>query len=129
MVLRNLLITVTIVLIAVTLPHALEDFHYGDLMRFGIRLPLSVLLLAMTYSLQLLGIGLMVRGDLRAALLLAAIGAIWCVGAIVVHGHDMLFAVAGYRHGTISRLLELFIVGLGAFSAWLGVRVAALTPT
>jgi hypothetical protein len=51
-------------------------------------------------------------------------GVIWCVGAIVVHGHDMIFAGPQYRHGLISRLLELLVIALGAASATIGARLA-----
>jgi hypothetical protein len=118
------LIVVACLLILVSFPHALEDFHYGDLARFGVSLPFGIIILVALYSLQLEAIISILMGNPRAALLLAATGAIWCVGAIVIHGHDVIFAGPGYRHGLSSRLLELCIIILGALVAIVGIRVA-----
>ncbi len=108
----------------VSFPHALEDFHYRDLARFGIDLPLGIAVLATAYAIQLVGIVLVLRGGRGGAMLLAAMGIVWCFGAIVVHGHDMLFAGEQYRHGLISRALELLIIALGVTVAALGILVA-----
>jgi hypothetical protein len=108
----------------VSFPHALEDFHYRDLARFGVSNPFGIVILAALYSLQLGAIVSILMGSARAALLLAATGAIWCVGAILIHGHDIIFAGPGYRHGVTSRLLEVCIIILGAFVAVAGIRVA-----
>jgi hypothetical protein len=117
---------VTVVLMVVTLPHALEDFQYGDLMRLGINLSLGICILATAYILQLTGIMLVARGASRGAMLLAMLGAIWCIGAIIIHGHDMLFAGPQYRHGAISKILELLIIVLAASSAVLGLLTARI---
>ena len=119
-----MLIVVTVLLVAVTVPHALEDFQYGDLYRLGINLPLGVCILAVAYGLQVTGIALLARNHSRGALLLAALGGVWCVGAIVIHGHDMLFAGPDYRHGPVSKLLELLIIALGAWCGVLGIRIS-----
>ncbi len=120
---RISLVVVAVALAFVAFPHALEDFRYGDLDRFGISLAASEWLLAGAYVLQLIGIALVLRGNDRAAIVLAFTGALWCIGAIVVHGHDMLFAGPDYRHGFISKLLEGLIIGLGGLSAALGWRL------
>lgn len=104
----------------VSLPHALEDFHYGDLLRLGIALPAGVIILATGYGLQLAGIALTARGGRTGPALLALMGAVWCIGAIAIHGHDMLYAGPDYRHGLVSKLLEVLIIVLGAACAWLG---------
>lgn len=122
--LRGLLIISTFVLIMVTLPHALEDFQYRELARFGISTALGVVALALMYGAQLLGISLVVRGRSGGALVLALVGAIWCLGDIVIHGHEMLFAGPEYRHAAISKALELFIMVLGGSIAWIGWRVS-----
>jgi hypothetical protein len=69
---------------------------------------------------------LVARGSSRGALLLALVGVVWCLGALIVHGHDLLYAGPNYRHGLISRMLELSIIVLGALLAVLGVRHRAL---
>jgi hypothetical protein len=113
----------------VTLPHALEDFHYGDLLRLGIALPAGVALLAAAYGLQIIGIALTARGHRVGPALLGAMGTVWCIGALAIHGHDLLFAGPDYRHGLISKLLEVLIIALGALCAYLGavcVRSASM---
>jgi hypothetical protein len=124
--LQRILIAVTALLVVVTLPHALEDFQYGDLMRFGVSIPLGICVLAAMYMSQSIGMLLVARGRSRGALLLAALGGIWCIGAIIVHGHDMIFAGPLYRHGAISKILELLIIVLGVASVVLGLRTARM---
>jgi len=108
----------------VSLPHALEDFHYGDLLRLGISLPLGVAILAAAYGTQLAGIALTARGRRAGPVLLGATGAIWCIGALAIHGHALLFAGPDYRHGLVSKLLEVLIIVLGAACAWLGASAS-----
>jgi hypothetical protein len=108
----------------VSLPHALEDFQYGGLARLGVNLALGIAILVVMYSLQLSALTFVVSGSSRAALLLAITGAIWCIGATLIHGHDIIFAGPSYRHGTFSKLLEVMIIVLGALVAFVGVCVA-----
>lgn len=124
---RARLVALTVSLILVSLPHALEDFAYGDLQRLGITLPAGVAILLGAYALQTVGIALTARARAAGPWLLASMGAVWCIGAILIHGHDLLFAGAGYRHGFISKLLEVLIIVLGASAAGLGVRLARLS--
>ena len=112
----------------VSLPHALEDFQYGDLARLGVNLPLGIAILVIMYSLQLGALRLILAGSSRAALLLAVTGAIWFIGAALIHGHDIIFAGSTYRHGTISKLLEVLIIVLGASVAVTGTSVAYARP-
>lgn len=125
---RTRLIAATCALMIVSLPHALEDFHYGDLLRLGIGLHAGIALLATAYGLQLVGILLTLRGHRVGLALLGVLGAVWCIGALAVHGHDLLFAGPGYRHGVVSKLLEVLIIALGALCAYLsavGLRSAS----
>jgi hypothetical protein len=121
-----LLILLAVALMFVSFPHALEDFHYGDLARFGITLPIGIVALSTSYAALVIGMLLVARGSSRGALLLALVGVVWCLGALIVHGHDLLYAGPNYRHGLISRMLELSIIVLGALLAVLGVRHRAL---
>jgi len=103
---RNTLIIATCVLILVSLPHVIEDFQYGALVRFGVTLPLGIAVLLIMYSLQLGALGLLLAGSSRPALVLAFTGAVWSIGAALIHGHDLIFAGENYRHGPVSKVLE-----------------------
>ena len=111
----------------VSFPHALEDFHYGNLVRLGIDQPVAVSLLCSAYALQIAGMVLVLRARRSGAVLLAVTGGAWCIGAAIIHGHDMLFAGAAYRHGMISRLLETCIIVFGALAVVIGGRLAKQT--
>jgi hypothetical protein len=103
------------------MPHALEDLHYGNVLGLNLALPVAVSILVSAYALQIAGTALAARGRLAGALLLGAIGAIWCVGAIAVHGHDLLYAGPEYRHGLASKLLVALVIVLGGACAYVGV--------
>ena len=124
---RTALIVTTCVLILVSLPHAIEDFQYGALARFGITLQLGMVVLATMYLLQLASIVWLFADKPRGAVMLAVTGAVWCIGATVIHGHDLLFAGPEYRHGFMSRLLELLVIVFGAVVTVIGIRVAKQT--
>lgn len=119
---RGALILLSVLLFIVTLPHVAEDFSYGNLLGLNVAPSLALAALACAYALQSYGTLLAFQADNRGALLLAFAGATWSVGAIAVHGHDILFAGSGYRHGTISRAAELAIVILGGTLAVVGLR-------
>jgi len=125
---RDTLIIATCVLILVSLPHVIEDFQYGALVRFGVTLPLGIAFLVIMYSLQLGSLGLLLAGSSRPALLLAFTGAIWSIGATLIHGHDLIFTGESYRHGPISKVLEALIIVLGAVVAVTGIGVANSRP-
>ncbi len=108
----------------VSMPHVLEDFHYGDLLGFGAPQALAVVLLLAAYALQIAGIALVMRGHQAGPVLLGITGAVWCIGAVFVHGHDLLLAGPEYRHGPISKILEIAIIILGAGVALESVVVA-----
>ena len=105
------------------LPHALEDFHYGDFTRVGIEPSASYAILAIAYLVQLSGIALLAAGRNVGGLVVGLTGLVWLTGDAALHGHDFLFAGAAYRHGFVSRLLEGLIFVLGAACAAVGWRV------
>ena len=111
----------------VSLPHAIEDFHYGDLMRLGVGTSLGVAILALMYAVQLAGIAWTAGGSRFGFAVLGLAGTIWCVGAIAIHGHDLLYAGPDYRHGFISKALEALIIVLGAVAAVLSLRTSTRT--
>ena len=121
---RARLIGITVALMLVSLPHALEDFHYGDLMRLGVGPSAGAAILATMYAAQLAGIAWTARGSRIGLAVLGLAGTIWCVGAIAIHGRDLLYGGPDYRHGLISKLLEVLIILFGALTAWLSLRAA-----
>ena len=112
----------------VALPHALEDFHYGDFTRVGIAPSTSHAILAAAYLVQLGGIALLAAGHRAGGLVAGLMGLIWLTGDVALHGHDFVFAGAAYRHGSVSRLLEALVFVLGAACAATGWRVWRSAP-
>jgi hypothetical protein len=104
----------TVALMIVSVPHVLEDFHYGDLLGFGVPPTMAAALLLGAYALQIVGIAMTMRGLRAGPLLLGITGTVWCVGALLVHGNALLLAGPEYRHGPISKVLEIAIIILGA---------------
>jgi hypothetical protein len=106
-------VVLTLLLVAATVPHAAEDFHYGEFARFGLSTPAAEIALAIVYVVQIAGVILSVRGRSIGFWLMAATGALWCVGASIVHGSE-LFASGEYRAGIESKALIVAIIVLGA---------------
>jgi hypothetical protein len=113
-----------VALMIISVPHVLEDFHYGDLLGFGAPPAVAAALLFAAYAPQIAGIALTMRGLRVGAVLLGITGAVWCVGAVFAHGHDLLFAGPEYRHGPISKVLEIAIIILSAAVALESVVVS-----
>jgi hypothetical protein len=119
-----LLIALAVVFVAVIVPHALEDFYYGALLHLGVSTGAGVAILMLSVALAIVSAVLVAVGRPLGGWLLALIGATWSLGAIVIHGHDLLFAGPHYRHGLVSRLLELLIIVAGAALAFFGTLFA-----
>jgi hypothetical protein len=111
---RALLIVLSLAFVAVIVPHALEDFFYGEFTRLGVSQVLPRVILPATTVLTIYGALLVFFNRTPGGLLLSIIGLIWFLGDILIHGHDFLFAGPEYRHGFISRLLEALILVFGA---------------
>lgn len=126
---RKQLIWLTAALMLVTLPHALEDFHYGDFARLGIAPSTSRAILVLAYLAQLTGIALLAAGRRAGGIVAGLMGIVWLAGDVALHGHDFVFAGAEYRHGFISRLLEALVFLLGAACAATGWRAWRLGGT
>jgi len=116
----RLLVGLTIALVFISAPHAAEDFQYGEFGRAGIKTIVAGAILGALYALQAYGCVLAGRGDPTAAVVLGLAGAIWCVGAVLIHGSEVL-APGPYREGWISKTLVVAIVLLGASLAGLAV--------
>lgn len=105
-------IALTLLLAAVSIPHAAEDFKYGEFARFGVSTAIAASALVIVYALQILGILLAWRGRTAGFWLLSAAGLVWCIGASAVHGAELL-AGGPYRSGFESKALVLAIIVLG----------------
>jgi hypothetical protein len=110
----------SVLLVMVTAPHAAEDFAYGVFVRFGISALAAGLVLAVAYGLQTYGAYLSGRGVRSGSVILGIVGAVWCVGALAIHGREIL-STGNYRHGFISKALEVLIVAVGALTAVVGL--------
>ena len=113
----------TLLLVALTIPHSLEDFRYGEFARFGVSTAIAATALVIVYAAQLCGIALAWRGASAGYRLMAAAGSVWCLGAIAVHGGELL-ARGPYRSGFESKALIVAIIVLGAAVAVVSVMRA-----
>jgi hypothetical protein len=124
----RLLAALACLLIIVVVPHVREDFAYGDLLAVNAPLALAAAGLLIAAVLHASGLWGVVRRRPWGALVLAASGALWSLGVIVFHGHDLLFAGPHYRAGFISRFWEVSIIVVGAglvvtgWQAWAASR-------
>jgi hypothetical protein len=114
------IVGLSVLLVMVTAPHAAEDFAYGVFMRFGISDLAAGLVLAVAYGLQTYGAYLSGRGVRSGSAILGIMGAVWCVGALAIHGREIL-STGNYRHGFISKALEVLIIAVGALTAVVGL--------
>jgi hypothetical protein len=109
-------ILLTLLLVAATIPHAIEDFRFGEFARFGVSTSAATWALVIVYAVQLAGMILAARASTAGYLLLAAAGLVWCVGAIAIHGPEVV-ASGSYRNGLESKALIGAIIALGAAAA------------
>jgi len=107
----------------VSVPHVLEDFHYGDLLGIGIPAAAATAIVLAAWAVQIAGIVLVARGERLGAWLLGIAGLVWSIGALLVHGHDIVFANESYRNGLISKVLEELIIALGAAAVWFAASI------
>ena len=115
-----LTVWLTLLLIAVSAPHAAEDFQYDEFARLGGSGAAAAVALGLIYAAQAAAAFVAGRGKTSGLYLLAVAGLVWSVGALAIHGPEI--AAAGvYRHGAASRALEIGIILLGAAAAITGV--------
>ena len=113
-----------LVLIPLTIPHVVEDLQYHEFDRFGIS-PLGALIAAaVADALGGCGIFYAARRAPIGFVLIAFTGFLWGLGALYVHGPELL-AHGPYRHGVISKLLEIAIVITGMLSGFLALASIA----
>ncbi|HET6371590.1 MAG TPA: hypothetical protein VFG95_10355 [Nitrospiria bacterium] len=110
---QNAILFLSVLTFLATVPHAVEDFHYGVPQKFGVSASVAGLLLGIGYAVQVVGI-IAVSRDKRwglAVTLLVGLG--WLLGALFDHLVD-IFSSQPYREGLFSRVLVLLIIGLSA---------------
>jgi len=109
-------ILLTLLLVAATVPHAIEDFRFGEFARFGVSTTTAACALVVVYAAQGAGMLLAARGSITGFRLLAAAALVWTVGAIAIHGSEIVSS-GPYRNGLESKALIVGIVVLGAATA------------
>jgi hypothetical protein len=115
------LLYLSMVLALVAGVHAAEDFQYREFAWLGARQWLPGLGLATAYAAQIAGAFALGEGRRAGPITLGVVGMVWCLGAVIVHGREIL-AGGEYRHGITSKALEVAVIILGAAVAYLGLR-------
>ena len=117
-------VAASVVSVGFTLTHVIEDFAYNvPEERFGVPLLPAALAVAVAYAVQVLAAALSARDDVRGHWVNAALGFGWALAAAVDHLGEVLFAWP-YRHGLISKALEVGIMLSGAVWGGLALRAA-----
>jgi len=109
----------TVLLIAVSAPHTGEDFQYGRFAALGLPWWVPGVALGSMLAVQAIGMYLVGRGSRVGIGLLVAAAAVWSITTIFIHGQEIVSS-GEYRHGLISRALEVAIVLVGAATAIAG---------
>lgn len=116
----SLPVWLTLLLVAVTIPHAIEDLRFGEFEHHGVPASAALVALAIVYAVQCAGVMFSLRKSRAGLWALALSGALWCVGAVALHGSEII-ASGPYRCGYLSKGLEILIIVLGAavaITAW-----------
>ena len=103
-------------LVAVSVPHVTEDFQYGQFSRPAI----AETALAMVYLSQLGGVTMVIRSLPAGLTVLGLAALVWFVGAAAIHG-PQITAAGPYRHGLISKGLEIVLMLTSAATAVVGL--------
>ena len=107
------LLVLSVASVLVTLPHSIEDFHYGIAARFHLGLLPAAFGLALGYAAQMVGLALASHRRRLGYLISLVVGVIWFLGAVGDHLRDVLMTWP-YRAGLISKTLEVLIMLLAA---------------
>ena len=107
-----LVVILTVILVAISAPHTAEDFQFGTFARLGIPDALPGTALGLVLTMQVCGVYLVARGSRIGFMILAGTGGVWSVGALVMHGPEII-ASGVYRHGFVSKAMEVAVILLG----------------
>jgi hypothetical protein len=111
---------IAVVLLVVSLPHVLEDFAVGEPQRVGVSEVVAISVLLAAYAMQLLGAWLALNGGPWGGRLIAAVGAIWVIGAVVIHGPGILAQGVQWRSGSTSIGEVVLVLVASALAMWYG---------
>jgi drug/metabolite transporter (DMT)-like permease len=79
---------------------------------------MTVLLTA--YVAQLFGAWLALRGIGWGGRIIALVGAVWVVGALLIHGPEIRVDGLHWRSGALSIAGVILVIVAGAFATWYG---------
>jgi uncharacterized membrane protein len=119
---------IAIVLVVVSVPHALEDFAFGEPACVGILPVVAAIALFAAYAVQLIGARLALRGSRWGGRLIAATGLVWFAGALFIHGPEIRAHGMHWRFGFTSVGELMLVVIASALAIWYGA-VAAQSGT
>ena len=103
------LLAFSVLSFCVTIPHVIEDFHYGVPESFGIHPSIAGLLVGVGLALQVLGIIGVIQGTRWGFVITLFVATGWVLGAVLDHLPDIL-SREPYRQGLLSRSLEALII-------------------
>jgi hypothetical protein len=115
---------IAIVLVVVSLPHAIEDFAFGEPARVGVAPIIALCALLVAYAVQGLGAWLALRENPWGGRFIAATGFVWFVGALVIHGPEIRAQGWQWRFGLTSIGELMLIVIASALAMWYGLIAA-----
>jgi drug/metabolite transporter (DMT)-like permease len=111
----------SIVLLVVSLPHVIEDFSVAEPARAGVPAFAALTVLLAAYVAQLFGASLAVRGIAWGGRIIAVVGAIWVVGAVLIHGPEIRVDGLHWRSGALSIAGVVLVIAAGVLATWYGV--------
>ena len=91
-------VLLTALLVAISAPHAAEDFQFGKFEQMGVPSIIPATALGVMYATQAIGAFLAGRNARFGYVLLSLGGILWCVGALIVHGREIV-GPGDYRYG------------------------------
>jgi hypothetical protein len=107
------IVVLSILLAIVGTIHAAEDFQYREFAWLRGLQWLPAAGLGIVFGLQVFGAYAAGGGKRIGLVVLRLAGLTWCVGAIVVHGREII-SHGEYRHGLISKALEVAVIAVSA---------------
>jgi len=117
------LIAASVATVPITLTHAVEDFSVGIHERFHLPVLLAAFFVSLAYAAQVLAAALAAQERRLGYWLNLGLALAWLVGAAADHLGEVVF-VSPYRHGLLSKALEVAIM-VGA-ALWAGLAISAL---